>query len=158
MLKNYFKIALRNLLKNKVHSFINLSGLALGMAAATLLLLNIQYGLSIDQFHAKKAKLFGSEDPINKVITTPTGNTFTVTGVLRDLPVNTQFNFECLMSWTLFHSPSSWKNQDVVTYAELAPGANIDAVNGKIASIVTSNNSAYRPAGRQLPGLLPFLL
>jgi ABC-type antimicrobial peptide transport system permease subunit len=86
------------------------------------------------------AKLFGNEDPIGKIITTPTGTTFTVTGVLRDLPANTRFNFECLMSWTLFHSPSSWKNQDVVTYAELAPGANIDAVNGKIASIITGNN------------------
>ena len=58
MLKNYLKIALRNLVKNKLHSSINITGLALGMAAATLLLLNIQYGLSIDQFHEKKAHLY----------------------------------------------------------------------------------------------------
>ncbi|SHG53049.1 ABC transporter permease [Winogradskyella jejuensis] len=37
MLKNYFKIALRNLLKNKVYSFINISGLAIGMAATMLI-------------------------------------------------------------------------------------------------------------------------
>ena len=49
MFSNYFKIAWRNLFKNKVHSLITMSGLALGMAAATLLLLNIQHGLSIDQ-------------------------------------------------------------------------------------------------------------
>ena len=33
MLKNYFKIALRNLWKNKVYSAINIAGLAIGIAA-----------------------------------------------------------------------------------------------------------------------------
>ena len=37
MLKNYFKIAIRNLFKNKVYSFINISGLAVGMAATILI-------------------------------------------------------------------------------------------------------------------------
>ena len=37
MLKNYFKIAFRNLIKNKVYSFINISGLAIGMAATILI-------------------------------------------------------------------------------------------------------------------------
>src|SRR5260221_2162925 len=58
MFSNYFKIAWRNLFANKLHSSINITGLALGMAAATLLLLNIQHGLSIDQFHEKKANLY----------------------------------------------------------------------------------------------------
>jgi putative ABC transport system permease protein len=58
MLRNYWKIALRNLVKDKFHSLINITGLALGMASATLLLLNIQYGLSIDQFHEKKTNLY----------------------------------------------------------------------------------------------------
>jgi len=58
MFSNYFKIAWRNLFANKLHSLINVSGLALGMAAAVLLLLNIQYGLSVDQFHEKKTQLY----------------------------------------------------------------------------------------------------
>jgi ABC-type antimicrobial peptide transport system permease subunit len=37
MIKNYFKIAFRNLTKNKVYSFINISGLAIGMAATMLI-------------------------------------------------------------------------------------------------------------------------
>lgn len=37
MLKNYFKIAFRNLIKNKVYSFINISGLAVGMAATLMI-------------------------------------------------------------------------------------------------------------------------
>jgi hypothetical protein len=37
MLKNYLKIALWNLVKNEVHSFINIAGLAVGMAVAILI-------------------------------------------------------------------------------------------------------------------------
>ena len=37
MIKNYFKIAWRNLVKNKVYSFINIGGLAVGMAVAILI-------------------------------------------------------------------------------------------------------------------------
>ena len=37
MLKNFFKIAFRNLWKNKGFSFINITGLAIGMASAMLL-------------------------------------------------------------------------------------------------------------------------
>jgi putative ABC transport system permease protein len=58
MLHNYLKVAIRNLFRNRVHSIINITGLALGMAAAGLLLLNIQFELSIDQFHQKKDRLY----------------------------------------------------------------------------------------------------
>ena len=232
MLKNYLKIAFRNLIKNKLHSVVNITGLALGMAAATLLLLNIRFGLSMDQFHEKKAtlyeaymkgvrnselgawdgtaaplapalkaypeirnvtriagsnlefgyqdkkipasgsivdpaflsmfsfpliegntqtaltgpndivvtqqfakSLFGNQDPINKVISTPGGDNFTITGVLKDLPVNTQFSFSYLLSWTWLKGPGSWNVRNVNTYVELAPDANPDAVNQKIADI-----------------------
>jgi len=51
MLKNYFKIAVRNLLKYKTYSFINIAGLAIGMAGTILILLWIQDELSYDRFH-----------------------------------------------------------------------------------------------------------
>jgi putative ABC transport system permease protein len=47
MLKNYFKIAIRNILKNKVYSFINIIGLAVGMAVCILIAL---YVIN-DRFH-----------------------------------------------------------------------------------------------------------
>ena len=47
MLRNYFKIAWRNLLKNKAFSFLNISGLAIGMASALLILLWIQNEVSL---------------------------------------------------------------------------------------------------------------
>jgi putative ABC transport system permease protein len=58
MFKNFFKIAGRNLLRNKGFSFINVSGLAIGMAAAILILLWIQNEVSFDQFHEKKDRIY----------------------------------------------------------------------------------------------------
>jgi ABC-type antimicrobial peptide transport system permease subunit len=51
MIKNYLKIAWRNLLKNKVHSFINITGLSVGMAVAILIGLWIWDELSFDKYH-----------------------------------------------------------------------------------------------------------
>ena len=51
MFYNYFKIAIRNLLKYKVYSFINIGGLAIGMTACILILLFIQSELSFDTMH-----------------------------------------------------------------------------------------------------------
>jgi putative ABC transport system permease protein len=52
MLKNYFTIALRNLARNKVHSFINIAGLSVGMAVAILIGLWIYDEVSFDRYHA----------------------------------------------------------------------------------------------------------
>jgi ABC-type antimicrobial peptide transport system permease subunit len=51
MLRNYFKIAWRNLLKSKGYSFINIAGLAIGMAVALLIGLWIWDECSFDQYH-----------------------------------------------------------------------------------------------------------
>jgi putative ABC transport system permease protein len=58
MFKNYIKIAWRSLLKNKGFSFINIAGLAIGMAAAMLIALWIQNEVSFDRFHSKIANLY----------------------------------------------------------------------------------------------------
>ncbi|HMH34773.1 MAG TPA: ABC transporter permease [Puia sp.] len=58
MLKNYFKIAYRNLIRNKVFSIINISGLAIGMASAILILLWIQNEVSYDRFHVRGDRLY----------------------------------------------------------------------------------------------------
>jgi len=51
MFKNYFKIALRNLARNKVYAFINIAGLAIGLACAMLILLYVKDEVSFDRFH-----------------------------------------------------------------------------------------------------------
>ncbi|WP_317170315.1 ABC transporter permease [Limnovirga soli] len=58
MIKNYFTIAFRNLFKNKGFSIINITGLAVGMASAVLILLWIQNEVSYDQFHENKDRIY----------------------------------------------------------------------------------------------------
>lgn len=58
MIKNYIKIALRNLLKHKGFSLINIAGLAIGMTCSILILLWVQDELSYDRFHQGYQKIY----------------------------------------------------------------------------------------------------
>jgi putative ABC transport system permease protein len=58
ILNNHLKVITRNLSRFKGFSLINISGLAIGMASAILILLWIQNELSIDQFHEKKDRIY----------------------------------------------------------------------------------------------------
>jgi putative ABC transport system permease protein len=58
MLKNHLKLAFRGLLRDHVYSFINIGGLAVGIAASVLLLLWVQDELSFDAFHKKADRLY----------------------------------------------------------------------------------------------------
>lgn len=58
MLKNFFKIAYRSLWRSKGFSVINITGLAIGMAAAILIILWIQNELSFDGFHVNKDRIY----------------------------------------------------------------------------------------------------
>ncbi|WP_428331296.1 ABC transporter permease [Mucilaginibacter sp.] len=53
MIKNYLKIAWRNIWKNKVFSAINIIGLSIGMAACIVIMLFVSYEKSFDNFHTK---------------------------------------------------------------------------------------------------------
>lgn len=236
MIKNYFKTAIRNLFKNGLFSFISISGLALGMAGAGLLLLNIQYEFSVDQFHEKKdrvfkvyhktktdgglqvndvssaplgpalqkeypqiqqmtrvaptgkmfdyndkkiqvdgyytdaafldmfsfplltgskrtalkdpnsiviteslaKKIFGSEDPVNKIVQLDNAQNFTVTGVLKEIPLNSSFHFEYLLPWA--DNNTKWDYNFVNTYVELKDPGNVKTVNKQIAGIISEHS------------------
>jgi len=58
MLKNYLKIAYRNIKRHKGYSFINISGLAIGMACCILILLFIFDELSYDKFHENHDRIY----------------------------------------------------------------------------------------------------
>jgi putative ABC transport system permease protein len=241
MLRNYFKIAWRNLLKNKAFSFLNISGLAIGMASALLILLWVQNEISYDRFHQNKdrifeawnrgefsgklqcwdntpkilgitlkkdypevedvtrtvggwfvtiagdkkfsseykivdpsflsmfsfplktgnpqtalnnvysivltekmaKKMFGQEDAMNKQIRIDSNN-FTVTGILKDLPTNTSFSFEYLLSWDIMKKlhadDGDWDNNSVNTYVQLKPQVSSAVFNNKIKNISRTNS------------------
>lgn len=237
MLKNYLKIAFRNLLRSKGFSIINISGLAIGMASALLILLWIQNEISIDRFHAKTEriytlnnrdkfngelwawnttpkilaptvkkdypevedavrinntsflftvgdkhlnesgyftdpgflsmftfpllygnaktalnnvdnivitrkfakKLFGTDDAIGKIVRVDSSDNFTVTGVLKDLPNNTAFQFEYLMPWSFMKKigwdDEYWGNNSVRSYVLLKPGVSEAIFDAKIKNV-----------------------
>lgn len=58
MLLNYFKIAFRNLLKNKTYSFINVFGLGLGLATGFIMLLWVNTEYSTNKFHSKAERIY----------------------------------------------------------------------------------------------------
>jgi putative ABC transport system permease protein len=58
MLLNYFKIAFRNLLKNKLHTIINVAGLALGIASVFLITIYINYEVGYDRYYDQSENLY----------------------------------------------------------------------------------------------------
>jgi putative ABC transport system permease protein len=70
MIKNYFKTAWRNLWKNKVYAFINISGLAIGLASCMLIILYTKDEVSYDRFHANAPNIY---HVVSKMVS-PDGN------------------------------------------------------------------------------------
>ncbi|MCG2615290.1 ABC transporter permease [Terrimonas sp. NA20] len=235
MIRNFFKIAWRNMLRSKGFTVINITGLIVGMASAILILLWIQNEVSYDQFHDKKDRiyeawnrasfsgelhcwnttpkvlaralerdlpeveqavrvdwnsnflfsigekrmtirgtivdsnflqvfgfpllkgqpgqvlqdmhsiviteslaesLFGSEEAMGKMIRIDNKESFTVTGILKDLPNNTRFKFEYLIPWAYKRSvgddDQNWGNNSTRTYVLLKPNAGIASANAKM--------------------------
>lgn len=58
MIKNYIKIAWRNLLRNRSYTAINIIGLAVGIAACLLIFLVIHFETSFDNYHSKKDQIY----------------------------------------------------------------------------------------------------
>ncbi|MGD8536201.1 MAG: ABC transporter permease, partial [Candidatus Aminicenantes bacterium] len=122
MLRNYLKFAFRNLKRHKIYSFINIFGLAVGMACAILILLWIQDELSYDRFHenandiyrvVEKWQYSSGEMDYNRVTPGP------LAPVLKaDYP-------EIILSTRIFGAFEKWQlTYDKKSY--LSPGAAVD--------------------------------
>jgi len=242
MLKNFFKITFRNLLRNKAFAAINILGLTIGMASAILILLWVQSELGYDRFYGKidrlymmynrdkfdgemhawnstptimattlkkdypevedatrftnvtflvsvdekhlnirgafadssflsmfdfpllegnaaealkgnynivltqnlAKSLFGNEDPTGKTVRIDSNANFTVTGVLKNLPNNTSFDFQYLLPWTFMKKlgwdDDNWANNSVRTFALLKSNASHEAFDAKIKTITISHS------------------
>jgi putative ABC transport system permease protein len=58
MIKNHFRIAIRNMMHNKISSFINISGLSLGITSVLLIILFIRNEISYDKFHKDADRIY----------------------------------------------------------------------------------------------------
>lgn len=80
--------------------------------------------------------LFGHEDAIGKIVRLDNEDNFTVTGVLKDQPENTRFQFDYLLPWSYFKygegQDLGWSDNSIPTYVMLKPNASYAAVAPKV--------------------------
>jgi putative ABC transport system permease protein len=136
----------RFLLRAKEKSFSGVSGAFvdasfLGMFSFPLVQGNVSSQLtdaqSIVVTEKLALRLFGTKDVLGRDILLDSADHFTVTGVLKDLPNNTDFNFEYLLSWNYLEklgwgSTDFLSTNDTYTYVLLKRGADLAAFNAKI--------------------------
>lgn len=99
------------------------------------------YSIVLTQKMAKA--LFGNEDAMGKIVRVDSVNNCTVTGVLKDLPNNTQFAFDYLLPWgymtRLGWDDDNWQNNSVQTFVLLKHGATESAFDAKIKDITINH-------------------
>jgi putative ABC transport system permease protein len=86
MLQTYFKLAYRNIIKDKAYSLINITGLAIGLASSILILLWVQNELSYDKFHRNANQVYRIACDLgdSKTVGTPAGMP---AGLKAEIPV-----------------------------------------------------------------------
>ena len=77
MLRSYLKSALRNLLRSRIYSVINISGLSLGLACAMLIILYVKDEVSYDRFHQNNSNIFHVVRHINRPDGSSAGDGYT---------------------------------------------------------------------------------
>lgn len=89
-------------------------------------------------------KYFGNTNPVGKTLTLDNKYQFTVTGVLKDLPKNSMFNFTGLLPYSFLKeigaADNSWGNNSIFTYVMIEKGTDIKAVNKKLTDVVVEND------------------
>ncbi len=111
MLRHFFQIAWRQLLKRKLYSFINIAGLAIGMACCVLITFYVQHELSYDRYHTKGDRIyrvlqtFRSVQP-GETLSAPTPQDFWVWGCAPVGPT-LQADFPQIEKMVRFMSPES---------------------------------------------------
>jgi putative ABC transport system permease protein len=100
---------------------------------------------------AAAQRIFGTEDPMGKTIMHYASDTviFKVTGVLADIPENSQFKFDALTSFNTFIKPewnNRWGNNWLNTYFELAPHTDVAAMEKKFPAYLKRhlNGDGYK--------------
>lgn len=102
-------------------------------------------------------KLFGNEDPVGNTVKVDNTDVFTITGILKNLPENTQFNLEFLVPWEYLvqkgWDDENWGNNSVATYVMLKERTNYNNFSVKIKTL----REAYdKEAPEMVTYLYPF--
>ncbi len=146
MFKNYFKIAMRNLVNNRLYSAINIFGLAVGLGACLLLFLFINDETHFDQFWTDADKIYRAESLIQSPGRGPYGQGFT-SGKTRSTLLN-YFPQE-IESATRFHQEypiiqvgdKVFEEPLYLTDADTADIFDIEVLKGDLKQTLSDNRS-----------------
>lgn len=88
-------------------------------------------------------KMFGEADPMDQIIMID-GNRFKVTGILKDLPLNSTFNFEYLLPYRYYvylsgSDDHSWTNNSINVFVQVTPNTTETAINQQIRDITNKH-------------------
>lgn len=91
---------------------------------------------------------FGDDDPINKIIKIDNDREQKVTGVVKDVPRNSFFEFDYVLPFSFYEATQSWvkytynnwDNNTFQMYVQLQPGATEGEVNAQIKDLIKENN------------------
>ncbi len=100
-------------------------------------------------------KLFGKkEDAVGKMIRINHTDNLIVSGILKDLPNNTQFDFEYLMPWSYLRKTggddNNWGDASTITYVLLKPGVTPASVEPKIKGLMQKHDDQAKETNWQL--------
>ena len=128
MIRNYFSIAFRNIRKNKAFTAINVLGLSIGISAALVICLLVQYDFNFDNFHkdgdriyrAVTVSTFADESYKNPGITSPMADALQKqsTGIEIIAPLRTEWQIKVSIPGATGVKPVVFKKQTDVVYAD----------------------------------------
>ncbi len=102
--------------------------------------------LVITETFAKK--LFGTTDVMGKMVKIDSSSNFMVTGVIKDLPNNTHFNFEYLVPWSYMKEVhwdrNDWETSYIGTYVLLKPGVTEETANTRIQNFIKTQTDKVK--------------
>jgi hypothetical protein len=105
------------------------------------------YSLVITETMAQK--FFPEETAIGRILKVNNEDEFTITGVLQDLPDNSQFRFDFLLPFELFRQrdrePENWGRFQVFTYVQLRTDATSERVGNKVAGYMEGRGLRSEP-------------
>lgn len=151
MLKNYFKIAWRNLQRNKAYAAINITGLSLGIACGVLIFTVVNYHLSFDTFHNNKDRIYRvvtvfNEDNINysRGVPQPLGKAFKNDYTFAEKVAMSASYRGALISLPAEKEVKKFEEEDGVVFAEPAyfDIFNFPLAQGDKATALSQPNSA----------------
>jgi putative ABC transport system permease protein len=148
MIKNYFRIAFRNIMRQKAYSIINISGMAIGLASSILILLWVQNERSYDRFHKNASQIYRITGELGDLTAAVNAEAMPA-GLKAELPVIKDYTRLSLTSTMLFEAGNSKFEEKRVFYADpsfmdmfsfpLVKGDRAAALNNVDGVLITQN-------------------